>query len=543
MTNQENTYDVIVVGAGAAGLTAAAYLCKNGYRVLLCEKGNKTGGLVSSFQYKGFIFDAGIRAFENSGIIFPMLKQLGITIDFVKNPVSIGIENNIIELHSKESLFDYEGLLNHYFPDNCDDIRKIIQEIEMVMDYMDVLYGIDNPLFLDFSKDREYLFKTLFPWLIKYQINIKKVTKLNLPVNEYLLGVTHNQALIDMITQHFFKNTPTFFALSYFGLYLDYSYPIGGTEVLPRKLSDYIQTHNGCIYTNTRISSVHAAEKQVVSADGRSFSYKKLIWACDAKYLYDIVKTNNVKSSRMIAAKKQLINSNKGGDSILTVFLGIDLDKDYFQKRCGDHSFYTPSSVGLSAAVPGWPKYKCEKPELFRQITNYLAHTTFEISCPVLRDPNLAPEGNSGLIVSTLMDYTLVKEIHEAGWYEEFKDLCIKTVILILDDSIFSGIKYKVLFSLCSTPLTIESKTGNAQGAITGWAFSDRKLPSETRLKKIAQSVVMPIPDMYQAGQWTFSPSGLPVSILTGKLAADAVNKKLCKDLKNQKAKGNVYVD
>ncbi len=543
MTNQENAYDVIVVGAGAAGLTAAAYLCKNGYRVLLCEKSSKTGGLVDSFQYKGFFFDAGIRAFENSGIIFPMLKQLGITIDFVKNPVSIGIENEMIELHSKESLFGYEELLNHYFPDNSGDIRNIMKEIQTVMDYMDVLYGIDNPLFLDFSKDREYLFKSLLPWLIKYQINIKKVTKLNLPVNDYLLKFTHNQALIDMITQHFFKNTPTFFALSYFGLYLDYSYPVGGTEVLPRKLSEYIQAHNGCIYTNTQIASVHEAEKQVVSADGRSFSYNKLIWACDTKYLYDIVKTDNVKSSRMIAAKKHLINSSKGGDSILTVFLGIDLDKDYFQKRCGDHSFYTPSSVGLSAAVPGWPKRKCEKPELVRQIANYLAHTTFEISCPALRDPNLAPEGKSGLIVSTLMDYSLVKEIHEAGWYEEFKDLCIETVILILDDSIFSGIKYKVLFSLCSTPLTIESKTGNSQGAITGWAFSEAELPSETRLKKIAQSVVVPIPDMYQAGQWTFSPSGLPVSILTGKLAADAVNKKLGKSLSKQKAEGNSYVD
>ena len=87
MINQENAYDVVIVGAGAAGLTSAAYLCKKGYKVLLCEKSEKTGGLVSSFQYNGFFFDTGIRAFENSGIIFPMLKQLGIQIEFIKNPV------------------------------------------------------------------------------------------------------------------------------------------------------------------------------------------------------------------------------------------------------------------------------------------------------------------------------------------------------------------------------------------------------------------------------------------------------------------------
>ena len=39
--------------------------------------------------------------------------------------------------------------------------------------------------------------------------------------------------------------------------------------------------------------------------------------------------------------------------------------------------------------------------------------------------------------------------------------------------------------------------------------------------------MLTPIPNTYQAGAWTFSPSGLPISILTGKLAADRVNKAL----------------
>jgi hypothetical protein len=32
---------------------------------------------------------------------------------------------------------------------------------------------------------------------------------------------------------------------------------------------------------------------------------------------------------------------------------------------------------------------------------------------------------------------------------------------------------------------------------------------------------------VYQAGQWTYSPSGVPISILTGKLAADKAIKDL----------------
>ena len=87
MLDNEKDYDVIIAGAGAAGLTAAAYLGKYGYSVLLCDKNEKTGGLVSSFEYDGFVFDGGIRAFENSGIIFPMLKQLGIEMEFVKSGI------------------------------------------------------------------------------------------------------------------------------------------------------------------------------------------------------------------------------------------------------------------------------------------------------------------------------------------------------------------------------------------------------------------------------------------------------------------------
>jgi len=99
-----------------AGLTAAAYLTRAGMKVLLCEKGAKTGGLVNSFEYKGFVFDGGIRAIENSGIIFPMLRQLGIDLDFLPSTVSIGLGNEVVRISSKESLGAYQHLLESTFP-------------------------------------------------------------------------------------------------------------------------------------------------------------------------------------------------------------------------------------------------------------------------------------------------------------------------------------------------------------------------------------------------------------------------------------------
>ena len=129
MTVEPLAYDVLVVGAGMAGLTAAAYLSKAGLKVLLCEKEDQIGGLVNSFEHKGFVFDGGIRAIENSGIVAPMLRQLGIEVDFLPNPVSIGIGEDVVRISAKESLGAYQELLNKYFPDNQQDIAGIIQEI------------------------------------------------------------------------------------------------------------------------------------------------------------------------------------------------------------------------------------------------------------------------------------------------------------------------------------------------------------------------------------------------------------------------------
>lgn len=105
----------------------------------------------------------------------------------------------------------------------------------------------------------------------------------------------------------------------------------------------------------------------------------------------------------------------------------------------------------------------------------------------------------------------------------------------MFETSVFPGIIKKCEVSFCITPLSIEQKTGNSQGAITGWAFTNEKMPVENRFKKIAKSIETPIRDVFQCGQWTFSPSGLPISILTGKLAADEVKKTLPGSNKNGK--------
>ena len=161
----------------------------------------------------------------------------------------------------------------------------------------------------------------------------------------------------------------------------------------------------------------------------------------------------------------------------------------------------------------------------------FFALTTYEISIPVLRDASMAPAGKTGLIISVLFDYRLTKYIQDAGWYEEFKTLCEQCMLDVLDGSVYPGIRGAVLQRFSSTPLTMAQHAGTTDGAIVGWAFTNDPIPAENRLPKIMNAVRTPIPGVLQAGQWTYSPAGLPVSLLTGKIAADQALKQLKKSV------------
>lgn len=528
-----NEFDAIVVGSGLAGLTSAAYLSRAGYRTLVCEKGQKPGGLVGTFQHQGFSFDTGIRAFENSGVLFPMLKQLGVTLDLVPNPISMGVEDRIIRIEAKESAEQYGQLLESLYPENRDDIRNIIGQIKLIMKYMEVQYGIDNPLFLDMKKEQEYMLKTVVPWMFRYILTVPKITKLTEPVTGFLQRFTSNQSLVDLISQHFFKDTPAYFALSYLNIYMDYHYPQGGTGSLINLLVDLIHGNQGDISCDTEIVALDVEKHTVEDSQGRLYHYRRLIWAADLVSLYRLVDPGTVKDSiaaKAIAEKKELLAGKAGNDSIYTVFLEVDLVKGYFSSRCTGHFFYTPVRTGQSAAGPvplGQDRATVEK-----WVEAFLQLTTYEVSIPVLRDNSMAPEGKTGLIVSALFDYNLTKQIEEQGWYEDFKVFCEQAMVRVLDAAVFPGLKDSILHVFSSTPVTLAKLTGNHEGAITGWSFTNRPIPAESRLPKIMNAVRTPIPGVYQAGQWTYSPSGLPISLLTGKIAADQA----IKDLKKGKA-------
>ncbi|MBR9801536.1 NAD(P)-binding protein, partial [bacterium] len=62
----QDSYDVIVIGSGLAGLTGANILAKQGYSVLLLEHHYQLGGMATWFKRRGgHIFDISLHGFPN----------------------------------------------------------------------------------------------------------------------------------------------------------------------------------------------------------------------------------------------------------------------------------------------------------------------------------------------------------------------------------------------------------------------------------------------------------------------------------------------
>lgn len=69
----ENTYDVLVIGAGITGLTTALYLQRAGLHVAIIEKASRVGGQIETKHTDGFVCECG----PNTGVLsYPEIQEL-----------------------------------------------------------------------------------------------------------------------------------------------------------------------------------------------------------------------------------------------------------------------------------------------------------------------------------------------------------------------------------------------------------------------------------------------------------------------------------
>ena len=254
-----------------------------------------------------------------------------------------------------------------------------------------------------------------------------------------------------------------------------------------------------------------------------------MIWAGDLRELYSLISDDSIgeKAKDSFRQRKKAILGHRGAESVFSVFLAADLPPEAFGTVSTGHVFYTPDRRGLADIhtaelqdlLKRWETVK--KDEVYAWLHRFCRYNTFEISIPALRDPDAAPAGKTGIIISALFEYDLAEKVRASGWYEEFKRRVEEEFIDTIFSSIYPELKGKVLFSFSASPSSIYQRVKSSEGSIVGWSF-ESEIPVVTSMFRMADSVKTALPDVYAAGKWVYSPAGGPTAIMTGRIAAKA---------------------
>ena len=111
-----SSYDVVVIGSGLAGLTAANILGRAGYSVLLLEQHYKLGGMATWFKRPGgHIFDVSLHGFP-VGMIKSCRRYWSDAIaDSIVQLTNIRFDNPMFSLTTTSNRDDFTRLLVERF--------------------------------------------------------------------------------------------------------------------------------------------------------------------------------------------------------------------------------------------------------------------------------------------------------------------------------------------------------------------------------------------------------------------------------------------
>ena len=144
-------YDLIVIGSGLGGLTAANRMARNGFSVLLLEYHYNLGGLATWFKRKGHIFDVSLHGFP-VGMKKTCRKYWNKTIaDSIVQLKGVRFDNPQFSLSTTFDIDDFKDKLENNF-----SIPK-----QTVEDFFDTVNKMD--FYNDADMTTRELFERFFP--------------------------------------------------------------------------------------------------------------------------------------------------------------------------------------------------------------------------------------------------------------------------------------------------------------------------------------------------------------------------------------------
>jgi prolycopene isomerase len=493
-------WDVIIVGAGVGGLTAASLLVKAGLRVLVLERNPHPGGTAYVYHREGFTFPMGPLGFSTPRLIRETLKILD------------GDDLELLPVQYRIKAFDLEIPLSLTFPRMIEELTKLFpKEGKSVKQFFKDIAEIVSAMQLpDNHLNRPLLEETSKKSALEYLSGMVKDARLR-----RILG--------SIGTQEPYSNLPLMAAMWNLMSNEKIWYPEGGMRAFCKRLVRAVVGHPGNhqgvgeMKLGREVSEIRVERGMVLGVtlkDGTRIDSPAII--SNADYKTTFIK---LMDSRSVPEEwhRAVLNA-KQTNSVLQVCLGVDTSKvDLSLFNEADRLIYKGNRGNSSDALDG--SSEAVHPEA-------LAGQELEISFWNKNDRTLGPEGAGVIVIRTEAEHShFIK--YRPIWRNRlpiYQDVKIRLGRALVQEAenVIPGLEKAILVMDVATPLTFEEQGGRSGGAVAGWSWNYEDCP-DYRPRALVRT---PIHGLYMAGYQAFSTifmGGVPTAMESGKRASEAV--------------------